>query len=111
MPGIPKTREQQRYRRHLRVRKKVAGTPERPRVSGGRRSPRRRVGVLKWKTLRILAAAAELQQLADRAAAVRVAVVAAAHVAAVAAAEAAVVDAAAAVVVAAALVAVVAARA
>ncbi len=28
----PKTREQQRYRRHLRVRKKVAGTPERPRL-------------------------------------------------------------------------------
>ena len=26
MPGIPKTREQQRYRRHLRVRKKVTGT-------------------------------------------------------------------------------------
>jgi large subunit ribosomal protein L18 len=32
MPGIPKTREQQRYRRHLRVRKKVAGTTERPRL-------------------------------------------------------------------------------
>jgi len=32
MPGIPKTREQQRYRRHLRVRKKVAGTGERPRL-------------------------------------------------------------------------------
>jgi large subunit ribosomal protein L18 len=32
MPGIPKTREQQRYRRHLRVRKKVAGTSERPRL-------------------------------------------------------------------------------
>ena len=32
MPGIPKTREQQRFRRHLRVRKKVAGTPERPRL-------------------------------------------------------------------------------
>jgi large subunit ribosomal protein L18 len=32
MPGIPKTREQQRYRRHLRVRKKVAGTAERPRL-------------------------------------------------------------------------------
>ena len=32
MPVIPKTREQQRYRRHLRVRKKVAGTPERPRL-------------------------------------------------------------------------------
>lgn len=28
----PKTREEQRYRRHLRVRKKVAGTPERPRL-------------------------------------------------------------------------------
>ena len=32
MPGIPKTREQQRYRRHLRVRKKVSGTSERPRL-------------------------------------------------------------------------------
>ncbi len=32
MPGIPKTREQQRYRRHLRVRKKVSGTTERPRL-------------------------------------------------------------------------------
>ena len=32
MPGIPKTREQQRYRRHLRVRKKVAGTGDRPRL-------------------------------------------------------------------------------
>ena len=32
MPGIPKSREQHRYRRHLRVRKKVAGTPERPRL-------------------------------------------------------------------------------
>ena len=32
MPGIPKTREQQRYRRHLRVRKKVAGTSDRPRL-------------------------------------------------------------------------------
>ncbi len=32
MPAIPKTREQQRHRRHLRVRKKVAGTPERPRL-------------------------------------------------------------------------------
>jgi large subunit ribosomal protein L18 len=32
MPGIPKTREQQRYRRHLRVRKKVSGTQERPRL-------------------------------------------------------------------------------
>jgi large subunit ribosomal protein L18 len=29
---LPKTREQRRYRRHLRVRKKVAGTPERPRL-------------------------------------------------------------------------------
>src|ERR1051325_6071168 len=29
---LPKTREEQRYRRHLRVRKKVAGTPERPRL-------------------------------------------------------------------------------
>ena len=28
----PKTREQQRYRRHLRVRKKVSGTAERPRL-------------------------------------------------------------------------------
>src|SRR5437868_13058439 len=32
MPMIPKTREQQRHRRHLRVRKKVAGTSERPRL-------------------------------------------------------------------------------
>jgi large subunit ribosomal protein L18 len=32
MPVIPKTREQQRYRRHLRVRKKVTGTAERPRL-------------------------------------------------------------------------------
>src|SRR5438270_3103174 len=32
MPAIPKTREQQRYRRHLRVRKKVTGTQERPRL-------------------------------------------------------------------------------
>src|ERR1041384_5067476 len=32
MPAIPKTREQQRYRRHLRVRKKVTGTSERPRL-------------------------------------------------------------------------------
>src|SRR6201989_66509 len=32
MPAIPKTREQQRYRRHLRVRKKVQGTAERPRL-------------------------------------------------------------------------------
>ena len=32
MPVIPKTREQQRYRRHLRVRKKVSGTSERPRL-------------------------------------------------------------------------------
>jgi large subunit ribosomal protein L18 len=28
----PRTREEQRYRRHLRVRKKVNGTPERPRL-------------------------------------------------------------------------------
>ena len=28
----PKTREERRYRRHLRVRKKVAGTRERPRL-------------------------------------------------------------------------------
>src|SRR6185437_5769420 len=32
MPAIPKTREQQRNRRHLRVRKKVTGTQERPRL-------------------------------------------------------------------------------
>jgi large subunit ribosomal protein L18 len=32
MPAIPKTREQQRYRRHLRVRKKVSGTADRPRL-------------------------------------------------------------------------------
>jgi large subunit ribosomal protein L18 len=32
MPAIPKTREQQRHRRHLRVRKKVSGTSERPRL-------------------------------------------------------------------------------
>src|SRR5215213_4925622 len=32
MPAIPKSREQQRFRRHLRVRKKVTGTPERPRL-------------------------------------------------------------------------------
>jgi large subunit ribosomal protein L18 len=32
MPIIPKTREQQRFRRHLRVRKKVSGTPDRPRL-------------------------------------------------------------------------------
>jgi large subunit ribosomal protein L18 len=30
--GIPKTREEKRVRRHLRVRKKVMGTPERPRL-------------------------------------------------------------------------------
>ena len=30
--GIPKTREAKRMRRHLRVRKKVQGTPERPRL-------------------------------------------------------------------------------
>jgi large subunit ribosomal protein L18 len=32
MPAIPKTREQYRFRRHLRVRKKVTGTAERPRL-------------------------------------------------------------------------------
>jgi large subunit ribosomal protein L18 len=34
MPGMgtPKTREEKRHRRHLRVRKKVSGTPERPRL-------------------------------------------------------------------------------
>jgi large subunit ribosomal protein L18 len=32
MPAIPKTREQQRHRRHLRVRKKVSGTADRPRL-------------------------------------------------------------------------------
>ena len=32
MPAIPKSREQQRFRRHLRVRKKVKGTSERPRL-------------------------------------------------------------------------------
>jgi large subunit ribosomal protein L18 len=30
--GIPKTREEHRYRRHLRVRKKISGTKERPRL-------------------------------------------------------------------------------
>jgi large subunit ribosomal protein L18 len=30
--GIPKTREEKRTRRHLRVRKKVQGTTERPRL-------------------------------------------------------------------------------
>lgn len=30
--GIPKTREERRMRRHLRVRRKVVGTPERPRL-------------------------------------------------------------------------------
>ena len=30
--GIPKTREEHRYRRHLRVRKKISGTTERPRL-------------------------------------------------------------------------------
>ena len=29
---IPRTAEEQRYRRHLRVRKKVTGTGERPRL-------------------------------------------------------------------------------
>jgi len=28
----PKTRQELRYRRHLRVRKRVTGTPERPRL-------------------------------------------------------------------------------
>ena len=32
MPAIPKSREQQRARRHLRVRKRVKGTAERPRL-------------------------------------------------------------------------------
>ncbi len=32
MSVIPKTREEQRHRRHLRVRKKVSGTSERPRL-------------------------------------------------------------------------------
>ncbi|HTI65544.1 MAG TPA: 50S ribosomal protein L18 [Gemmatimonadaceae bacterium] len=32
MPGIAKSREQKRSRRHLRVRKKVSGTSERPRL-------------------------------------------------------------------------------
>jgi large subunit ribosomal protein L18 len=30
--GIPKTREEKRVRRHLRVRKKISGTSERPRL-------------------------------------------------------------------------------
>ncbi|MEP7347696.1 MAG: 50S ribosomal protein L18 [Gemmatimonadaceae bacterium] len=30
--SIPKTREEKRHRRHLRVRKRVTGTPERPRL-------------------------------------------------------------------------------
>ena len=30
--GIPKTRPQLRYRRHLRIRKRVAGTGDRPRL-------------------------------------------------------------------------------
>jgi large subunit ribosomal protein L18 len=30
--GIPKTREEYRVRRHLRVRKKISGTSERPRL-------------------------------------------------------------------------------
>src|ERR1051325_5112182 len=29
---LPRTREERRYRRHLRVRKRVTGTPERPRL-------------------------------------------------------------------------------
>jgi large subunit ribosomal protein L18 len=32
MPANTRSREQQRYRRHLRVRKKVSGTAERPRL-------------------------------------------------------------------------------
>ena len=32
MPAIPKSREQQRNRRHLRVRKKVTGSADRPRL-------------------------------------------------------------------------------
>ena len=32
MPAIPKTREQYRHRRPLRVRKKVSGTTDRPRL-------------------------------------------------------------------------------
>ena len=32
MPGIARSREQKRTRRQLRVRKKVTGTPERPRL-------------------------------------------------------------------------------
>jgi large subunit ribosomal protein L18 len=32
MPAIAKSREEQRYRRHLRVRKKVTGTAARPRL-------------------------------------------------------------------------------
>ena len=32
MGMIPKTRDEKRYRRHLRVRKKVAGTADRPRL-------------------------------------------------------------------------------
>ena len=30
--GVPRTRAEKRYRRHLRVRNKVEGTPERPRL-------------------------------------------------------------------------------
>ena len=30
--GIPKTKSERRFRRHLRVRQRVAGTPERPRL-------------------------------------------------------------------------------
>lgn len=30
--GIPKTRQELRYRRHLRIRKRVAGSAERPRL-------------------------------------------------------------------------------
>jgi large subunit ribosomal protein L18 len=32
MPGIPKSRSEKRERRHLRVRRRLAGTPERPRL-------------------------------------------------------------------------------
>jgi large subunit ribosomal protein L18 len=32
MPTFGKSREEKRHRRHLRVRKKVTGTPERPRL-------------------------------------------------------------------------------
>jgi large subunit ribosomal protein L18 len=32
MPAIPKSREERRARRHLRLRKRVTGTPDRPRL-------------------------------------------------------------------------------